>query len=229
MTVAHISLNMYIYYFWAKLNVKCYFTSFRMRPCLFKCSWSRFGLWPRNMMVVSYHIDINTIISILLPFGLACSLNKFSQRPLQVSCHYYSFSQHPRLRGDVSPDRGRRRRRHSGVRVQRRPAARPHLEEGRWVPDTEHLQRGRRVPRYWCCCSLQGAELTSDPRRRVLSGGRQLQISGVRRTDAASYTCSASSAAGATAKRYSLQVYGTGRAQLSLGSGYGNMWVTLIN
>ncbi|XP_071373120.1 hemicentin-1, partial [Centroberyx affinis] len=52
-----------------------------------------------------------------------------------------------------------------------------------------------------------GVELKSDQRLRVLSGGRQLQISSAERTDAASYTCTASSAAGSTSKEYSLQVY----------------------
>ncbi|GLD49762.1 hemicentin-1, partial [Lates japonicus] len=52
-----------------------------------------------------------------------------------------------------------------------------------------------------------GSELKSDQRLRVLSGGRQLQISSAERTDAASYTCTASSAAGTTSKEYSLQVY----------------------
>ncbi|KAM4548643.1 hemicentin-1 isoform 1-T1 [Odontesthes bonariensis] len=52
-----------------------------------------------------------------------------------------------------------------------------------------------------------GSELKSDQRLRVLSGGRQLQISSAERTDTASYTCTASSAAGTTSKEYSLQVY----------------------
>ncbi|XP_034438633.1 hemicentin-1 isoform X1 [Hippoglossus hippoglossus] len=52
-----------------------------------------------------------------------------------------------------------------------------------------------------------GSELKSDQRLRVLSGGRQLHISSAERTDAASYTCTASSAAGTTSKEYSLQVY----------------------
>ncbi|KAM3875993.1 hemicentin-1 [Diretmus argenteus] len=52
-----------------------------------------------------------------------------------------------------------------------------------------------------------GVELKSDQRLRVLSGGRQLQISSVEKTDAASYTCTASSAAGSTSREYSLQVY----------------------
>uniref|UniRef100_A0A3Q3K3Y4 Hemicentin 1 n=1 Tax=Monopterus albus TaxID=43700 RepID=A0A3Q3K3Y4_MONAL len=42
---------------------------------------------------------------------------------------------------------------------------------------------------------------------KILSGGRQLQISSAERTDAASYTCTASSAAGTTSKVYSLHVY----------------------
>uniref|UniRef100_A0A665VTB7 Hemicentin-1 n=1 Tax=Echeneis naucrates TaxID=173247 RepID=A0A665VTB7_ECHNA len=53
----------------------------------------------------------------------------------------------------------------------------------------------------------EGSELKSNQRLRVLSGGRQLQISNAERTDAASYTCTASSAAGTTSKEYSLQVY----------------------
>uniref|UniRef100_A0A3Q1B6M5 Hemicentin-1 n=1 Tax=Amphiprion ocellaris TaxID=80972 RepID=A0A3Q1B6M5_AMPOC len=52
-----------------------------------------------------------------------------------------------------------------------------------------------------------GSELKSDQRIRVLSGGRQLQISSADKTDTASYTCTASSAAGTTSKEYSLQVY----------------------
>ncbi|XP_058494160.1 hemicentin-1 isoform X1 [Solea solea] len=52
-----------------------------------------------------------------------------------------------------------------------------------------------------------GSELKSDQRLRVLSGGRQLQIASAERTDAASYSCTASSAAGTTSKEYSLQVY----------------------
>lgn len=61
------------------------------------------------------------------------------------------------------------------------------------------------------CCHLcvPGSELKSDQRLRILSGGRQLQISSAARTDAASYTCTASSASGITSKEYSLQVYGT--------------------
>ncbi|XP_040926337.1 hemicentin-1 isoform X2 [Betta splendens] len=52
-----------------------------------------------------------------------------------------------------------------------------------------------------------GSELKSDQRVRVLSGGRQLQISSAERSDAASYTCTASSEAGAASRAYSLQVY----------------------
>lgn len=59
------------------------------------------------------------------------------------------------------------------------------------------------------CTSIPGVELKSDQRLRILSGGRQLQISSAERTDTASYTCTASSAAGTTSKEYSLQVYGT--------------------
>ncbi|XP_055041761.2 hemicentin-1 isoform X1 [Misgurnus anguillicaudatus] len=51
------------------------------------------------------------------------------------------------------------------------------------------------------------SELQGDSRVRILSGGRQLQISSAERTDAASYTCLASSAAGNAMKEYSLQVY----------------------
>lgn len=50
--------------------------------------------------------------------------------------------------------------------------------------------------------------MKSDQRVRILSGGRQLQISSAEKTDAASYTCTASSAAGTVSKEYSLQVYG---------------------
>lgn len=59
------------------------------------------------------------------------------------------------------------------------------------------------------CSHLSGSELKPDQRLRVLSGGRQLQISSAARTDAASYSCTASSASGVTSKEYSLQVYGT--------------------
>ncbi|KAG5850585.1 hypothetical protein ANANG_G00084020 [Anguilla anguilla] len=54
-----------------------------------------------------------------------------------------------------------------------------------------------------------GAELKTDSRNRVrvLSGGRQLQISNAERTDSATYTCTASSVAGSAMKEYSLQVY----------------------
>ncbi|KAK3506808.1 hypothetical protein QTP70_028372 [Hemibagrus guttatus] len=52
-----------------------------------------------------------------------------------------------------------------------------------------------------------GSELKTDSRVRVLSGGRQLQISSAERTDAASYTCQASSVTGTAVKEYSLQVY----------------------
>lgn len=65
----------------------------------------------------------------------------------------------------------------------------------------------------WVTClntfvCVPGSELKLDQRLRVLSGGRQLQISSAERTDTASYTCTASSAAGTTSKEYSLQVYG---------------------
>ncbi|KAM8746417.1 hemicentin-1 isoform 1-T1 [Acanthopagrus schlegelii] len=62
-----------------------------------------------------------------------------------------------------------------------------------------------------------GSELKSDQRLRVLSGGRQLQISSAERTDTASYTCTASSAAGITSKEYSLQVYVRPSIRLSEG------------
>ncbi|KAK5869646.1 hypothetical protein PBY51_024348 [Eleginops maclovinus] len=52
-----------------------------------------------------------------------------------------------------------------------------------------------------------GSEIKSDQRLRVLSGGRQLQISSAEKTDTASYSCTASSAAGTTSKEYNLQVY----------------------
>ncbi|XP_065811778.1 hemicentin-1 [Labrus bergylta] len=52
-----------------------------------------------------------------------------------------------------------------------------------------------------------GSELRSDQRVRVLSGGRQLQISSAERIDTGSYTCTASSTAGTTSKEYNLQVY----------------------
>ncbi|XP_041648005.1 hemicentin-1 [Cheilinus undulatus] len=52
-----------------------------------------------------------------------------------------------------------------------------------------------------------GSELKTDQRVKVLSGGRQLQISSAERTDSGSYTCTASSPAGTTFKEYNLQVY----------------------
>ncbi|KAM3620522.1 uncharacterized protein V6R79_024924 [Siganus canaliculatus] len=52
-----------------------------------------------------------------------------------------------------------------------------------------------------------GSELKSDQRLRVLSGGRQLQISSAISTDSALYICTASSEAGSTFKEFSLQVY----------------------
>lgn len=59
------------------------------------------------------------------------------------------------------------------------------------------------------CSHLSGSELKPDQRLRVLSGGRQLQISSASRDDTASYSCTASSASGFTSKEYTLQVYGT--------------------
>ncbi|XP_035384811.1 hemicentin-1 isoform X2 [Electrophorus electricus] len=52
-----------------------------------------------------------------------------------------------------------------------------------------------------------GSELKADSRVRVLSGGRQMQISSAQRADTASYTCKATSATGSAVKEYSLQVY----------------------
>ncbi|XP_009081115.1 PREDICTED: LOW QUALITY PROTEIN: hemicentin-1-like, partial [Acanthisitta chloris] len=54
-----------------------------------------------------------------------------------------------------------------------------------------------------------GSALVADPsgRVRLLSGGRQLQISVAEKSDAASYTCVASNVAGSASKEYSLQVY----------------------
>ncbi|XP_016146102.1 hemicentin-1-like [Sinocyclocheilus grahami] len=52
-----------------------------------------------------------------------------------------------------------------------------------------------------------GLELKGDSRVRVLSGGRQLQISRAEKADASSYTCLASSTAGSAMKEYILQVY----------------------
>lgn len=59
------------------------------------------------------------------------------------------------------------------------------------------------------CVSVPDSELKLDQRVRVLSGGRQLQITIAERTDTASYTCTASSEAGTTSKVYNLQVFGT--------------------
>ncbi|XP_010130628.1 PREDICTED: hemicentin-1, partial [Buceros rhinoceros silvestris] len=53
--------------------------------------------------------------------------------------------------------------------------------------------------------SLLLADLSG--RVRILSGGRQLQISIAEKSDAASYTCIASNVAGSAKKEYSLQVY----------------------
>lgn len=44
-------------------------------------------------------------------------------------------------------------------------------------------------------------------RVRILSGGRQLQISIAEKSDAAPYSCVASNVAGTAKKEYSLQVY----------------------
>ncbi|XP_063057327.1 hemicentin-1 isoform X2 [Engraulis encrasicolus] len=52
-----------------------------------------------------------------------------------------------------------------------------------------------------------GSELKADNRVRVLSGGRQLQISSAEHSDTASYSCLATNAAGNAMKEYSLQVY----------------------
>ncbi|XP_030626728.1 hemicentin-1 [Chanos chanos] len=52
-----------------------------------------------------------------------------------------------------------------------------------------------------------GSDLKGDSRVRVLSGGRQLQISSAESSDSASYTCLASSPAGNAMKEYTLQVY----------------------
>ncbi|XP_050994845.1 LOW QUALITY PROTEIN: hemicentin-1 [Labeo rohita] len=52
-----------------------------------------------------------------------------------------------------------------------------------------------------------GSALKGDSRVRVLSGGRQLQISSAEKADASSYTCLASSTAGNAMKEYNLQVY----------------------
>ncbi|XP_019904855.2 hemicentin-1 isoform X2 [Esox lucius] len=54
---------------------------------------------------------------------------------------------------------------------------------------------------------MDGSELKSDSRVRILSGGRQLQISSAERTDSASYTCTASNVARNTTKEYTMQVY----------------------
>ncbi|XP_062857960.1 hemicentin-1 [Trichomycterus rosablanca] len=72
-----------------------------------------------------------------------------------------------------------------------------------------------------------GVELRADSRARVLSGGRQLQIASAERTDAASYTCTASSSTGKAVKEYSLQVYvrpsisssGSGKEEVTVGRG----------
>lgn len=86
-----------------------------------------------------------------------------------------------------------------------------------WRKDGEHadhqtgssgLQHVTIIPKQ-PCSHLSGSELKPDQRLRVLSGGRQLQISSAARTDTASYSCTASSASGVTSKEYSLQVYGT--------------------
>ncbi|XP_047673954.1 hemicentin-1 isoform X2 [Tachysurus fulvidraco] len=70
-----------------------------------------------------------------------------------------------------------------------------------------------------------GSELKTDSRVRVLSGGRQLQISSTETTDAASYTCQASSVTGTAVKEYSLQVYV--RPSISLSDG-GKSDVTVV-
>ncbi|KAM4722858.1 hemicentin-1 [Rhinophrynus dorsalis] len=50
-------------------------------------------------------------------------------------------------------------------------------------------------------------KLKADHRVRLLSGGRQLQIANAVKSDAASYTCTASNTAGNARKKYSVQVY----------------------
>ncbi|XP_075872115.1 hemicentin-1 isoform X2 [Nelusetta ayraudi] len=67
-----------------------------------------------------------------------------------------------------------------------------------------------------------GSELKADQRVRVLSGGRQLQISSADRSDAASYTCTASSASGDVSKEYNLQVYVRPSIKHSEGGGGGD-------
>ncbi|KAM4642152.1 hemicentin-1 [Discoglossus pictus] len=54
-----------------------------------------------------------------------------------------------------------------------------------------------------------GAPLKVDPsgRIRLLSGGRQLQISSAIKSDAATYMCTASNTAGSAVKKYNVQVY----------------------
>lgn len=130
-----------------------------------------------------------------------------------VSYHYYSFSQYPWLRGGVSSDCDRRKSHQSGVWVQWHTAPQPYLEEGWWVCvcvcKRERNTRAKYVSYLICDLCVSGSELKSDQRLRILSGGRHLQISSAERTDAASYTCTASSASGITSKEYSLQVYGT--------------------
>ncbi|MGH0131433.1 UNVERIFIED_CONTAM: hypothetical protein FKN15_007170, partial [Acipenser sinensis] len=75
-----------------------------------------------------------------------------------------------------------------------------------------------------------GAVLKADSRGRVrvLSGGRQLQISSAEKSDAASYSCVASNMAGDTMKEYNLQVY-VRPTILNSGSRPSNVTVTRRN
>lgn len=159
--------------------------------------------------------DVLDTESLTQKLQLQLKLWKVCERlPLVPWCHC-SCSQYPRLRRAVSSDCDRRKPHHYGVWVQWHPAPQLGLEEGWWDHQTgsnlkckSGLQHVTTIPKQ-PCSHLSGSELKPDQRLRVLSGGRQLQISSAARTDTASYSCTASSASGVTSKEYSLQVYGT--------------------
>lgn len=92
--------------------------------------------------------------------------------------------------------------------VWRKDGERPDHQIGSNLKCKSGLQHVTTIPKQ-PCSHLSGSELKPDQRLKVLSGGRQLQISSAARTDTASYSCTASSASGVTYKEYSLQVYGT--------------------
>lgn len=88
------------------------------------------------------------------------------------------------------------------------------MKDGKSVSETSHCKREWNVLVCLnfltnnCFLDILGYTLKPKQRIRVLSGGRQLQISSAEKTDTGTYNCTASSAAGTTSKEYSLLVYG---------------------